>query len=155
MLEHSLEQGLSDSSASDDLAEMPDFSGFTVLLAEDVEINREILITLLEDSGITIDVAENGIEAVQKFKNNAESYHMIIMDIHMPFMDGYQATESIRGLDFEKAKTIPIIALTADVFKEDIKKCIDSGMNGHLKKPIEIVKVIEMLSLYYKEEYKI
>jgi PAS domain S-box-containing protein len=147
-LEHSYEQGKSEISTVEGLVEMPDFSGITILLAEDVEINREILITLLEDSGITIDVAENGIEAVQKFKNNAESYHMIIMDIHMPIMDGYQATESIRELDFDKAKTIPIIALTADVFKEDISKCLASGMNGHLKKPIEIEKVIEMLSHY-------
>ena len=128
--------------------EMPDFSGVTILLAEDVKINREIFITLLERTNIEIDIAENGMEAVQKFKDNPNRYAAIIMDIQMPVMNGYEATEIIRSMDMDKARNIPIIALTADAFKEDIDRCIASGMNSHLKKPIETEKVIEALSFY-------
>ena len=127
---------------------MPDFSGITILLAEDVEINREIFIALLEGTNIKIDTAENGLEAVQKFKENPDRYAAIIMDIQMPVMNGYEATKTIRSLDMDKAKNIPIIALTADAFKEDVDRCIACGMNNHLKKPIEMEKVIEMLSRY-------
>jgi CheY-like chemotaxis protein len=129
-------------------AAIPDFSGITVLLAEDVEINREIFIALLENTNIVIDTAENGMEALQKFKSNPERYAAIIMDIQMPVMNGYEATENIRALDTKRAADIPIIALTADAFKEDMDRCMACGMNNHLKKPIELDKVIEILSLY-------
>ena len=138
------EKDISDSSATATNT-TPDFSGITILLAEDVAINREIFITLLENTNIKIDTAENGMEAVQKFKDNPDRYAAIIMDIQMPEMNGYEATEAIRSLDTEKARNIPIIAMTADAFKEDIDRCMACGMNGHLKKPIELKKVIEML----------
>jgi len=129
--------------------DIPDFSGFTILLAEDVDINREILLTLLEDTKITIDVAVNGAITIEKFKQNPKRYNMIMMDLQMPDMDGYEATKTIRSLDIESAKTIPIIAMTASVFKEDIEKCINVGMNAHLSKPIEIENVINTIKRFY------
>ena len=128
--------------------ETPDFSGVHLLLAEDVEINREIFIALLENTKIHIDTAENGLVAVQKFKDHADWYDMIIMDVQMPEMDGYEATRAIRSMEFPKAKTIPIIAMTANVFKEDIESCIKSGMNDHLSKPIDENAVIEKINRY-------
>jgi len=112
------------------------FSGYTILVAEDVDINREILAALLEKTGITIVFAENGKLAVSMFQENSDKYNLILMDIHMPGMDGFTATRTIRALEFPKAKNIPIIAMTANVFKEDIEKCLDSGMNDHIAKPI-------------------
>ena len=122
------------------------FWGYRVLLAEDVDINREIFTALLEDTNIEIDIAENGVEAVKKYRDNPDRYSVILMDIQMPEMNGYEATEAIRSLDLD----IPIVAMTADAFKEDIERCLACGMNGHLKKPIEMEKVIEALSLYCK-----
>jgi signal transduction histidine kinase/HAMP domain-containing protein len=127
---------------------VPDFSGINILLAEDVDINREIFITLMEETLISIDVAENGLIAVEKFEKNYEKYDIIIMDIQMPEMDGYEATRTIRSLDIPKAKTIPIIAMTANAFKEDIELCISCGMNDHLAKPINQGAVIEKICLY-------
>ena len=126
----------------------PDFSNVTLLLAEDVEINREIFISLLEDTGIRIDIAENGLIAVRKFKDNPDRYNIIIMDVQMPEMDGCEATRTIRSLDIPKAKSIPIIAMTANAFKEDVDKCIACGMNDHLAKPIDIEAVIQKISLF-------
>ena len=128
--------------------DVPDFSDVTLLLAEDVDINREIFITLLENTNVKIDIAENGLIAVQKFTANPEQYNMIIMDVQMPEMDGYEATKTIRALDLPKAKSIPIIAMTANAFKEDVDKCIACGMNDHLAKPVDIKVVIEKI-LYY------
>ena len=129
---------------------LPDFTGAVLLLAEDVEINREIFISLLGDTHIEIDTAENGQEAVQKFRDAPSRYSVIIMDIQMPVMNGYEATEAIRALDIDEAGSVPIIAMSADAFKEDIDRCLACGMNGHLKKPIELEKVIETLSIYCK-----
>jgi len=128
--------------------DVPDFSDVTLLLAEDVDINREIFITLLENTNVKIDIAENGLIAVQKFTAHPEQYNMIIMDVQMPEMDGYEATKTIRALDLPKAKSIPIIAMTANAFKEDVDKCIACGMNDHLAKPVDIKAVIEKI-LYY------
>jgi len=128
-----------------------DLSGVRIILADDVEINREIFIATLEDTNISIDAAENGLIAVQKFKENPDNYDLIVMDIQMPEMDGYQATRTIRTLDIPKAKTIPIIALTANAFREDIEKCLESGMNDHLAKPIDGKAVIEKIEHYLKE----
>ncbi|MCL2675166.1 MAG: ATP-binding protein [Firmicutes bacterium] len=124
------------------------FAGYKILLAEDVEINREILVALLEDTGVTIDCAADGREAVEKFALSPGAYDLILMDINMPNMDGYKATNLIRASGLYKADTIPIIALTANTFKEDIDKCIATGMNSHLKKPIDIEKIIEKLKEY-------
>ena len=121
------------------------FSGRHILLAEDVEINREILAALLEDTGIDIACAENGAIAVDMFRDNP-SYDMIFMDIHMPEMDGYEATRRIRAMDCPQASTVPIIAMTANVFREDVEKCITAGMNGHLGKPLDIAEVMKVLN---------
>jgi CheY-like chemotaxis protein len=127
------------------------FDGHTIMLAEDVEINREIVQALLEPTGLTIDCAENGVEALEKFTQNPEKYVMIFMDVHMPEMDGYEATRRIRALETPRAKTIPIVAMTANVFKEDIERCLKSGMNGHIGKPIDFDEVLEVLRNYLRE----
>ena len=125
-----------------------DFSGRHVLLADDVEINSEIVIALLEPTNIDIDCAENGIIAVEMFSENPDRYDIIFMDVQMPEMDGYQASRSIRAMDIAKAKTVPIIAMTANVFKEDIQRCFSAGMNGHIGKPLDFDTVLSMLSEY-------
>jgi len=119
-----------------------------ILLAEDIEINREIVLTLLEPTLLEIDCAENGIEAVRMFSQSPEKYEMIFMDVQMPEMDGYEATRSIRALDAPNAKTIPIVAMTANVFREDIEKCLEAGMSGHIGKPFDYEAVLEQLRLY-------
>jgi len=124
------------------------FDGYCVLLAEDVEINRDILMTLLEPTCLKIDCAENGKEAVRMFIEESEKYDLIFMDVQMPEVDGYEATRRIRALGTEKAKGIPIIAMTANVFREDIEKCLDAGMNSHLGKPLNINDVIDKLRHY-------
>ncbi|MCL1816187.1 MAG: ATP-binding protein [Clostridiales bacterium] len=129
-------------------AQKPDFSKITLLVAEDIDINREILETLLADTKIHIDNAENGLVAVKKFTQDPEKYDMIIMDIHMPEMDGFEATRQIRSLKTSYANAIPIVAMTADVFQEDVNKCLASGMDDHLGKPINYDEVIRMISTY-------
>jgi CheY-like chemotaxis protein len=126
----------------------PRFTGHTILLAEDVEINQEIVIALLEDTGITIECADNGKIAVEKFTENPDKYGLILMDIHMPEMDGYEATSLIRLSSAPRAKTIPIVAMTANVFKEDVEHCLATGMNDHLGKPVDIKKLIKCLKKY-------
>ena len=128
-----------------------DFSGISLLFAEDVEINREIFMSLLEDTGADIDIAENGLLALEKFRENPDKYDMIIMDVQMPVMDGLEATRAIRSLGFEKATRVPIVAMTANVFKEDVDKCIESGMNDHLAKPIDIEAVCRKVLLFSRK----
>ena len=125
-----------------------DFSGKYILIVEDVEINREILITVLEPTHLQIDCAENGYEAVRMFRENSEKYDLILMDVQMPEMDGYEATRTIRSMDVPNASTVPVIATTANVFKEDIVKCLDAGMNGHVGKPLDIEEVLRVLKKY-------
>jgi len=124
------------------------FAGRHILLVEDVEINREIVQTLLEPTKLEIDCAENGVEAVRMFTEAPDKYDIIFMDIQMPEMDGYEATHHIRLLDNPKAKTIPIIAMTANVFKEDIDKCLASGMNSHVGKPLDFEEIMSRLHSY-------
>ena len=107
------------------------------LIAEDVEVNRELVSMYFEDSGITMDFAEDGKEALDMFKKNPKKYCMILMDIQMPVMDGYEAARAIRALKTEWAQKVPIIAMTANVFKEDIDNCFAAGMNDHVGKPID------------------
>ncbi len=119
-------------------------SGSEILLVEDNQINQEIIIGLLEDSGINIEIANNGKEAVEKFETNHKKYELILMDLQMPIMDGYEATKIIREID----KDIPIIALTANAMREDIEKTKSLNMNEHLSKPIDIEKLNETLLKY-------
>jgi len=121
------------------------FKGYKILLAEDVDINREIIEVLVEPTLLEMDCALNGIEAVAMFEKSPNSYDLILMDVQMPEMDGYEATRKIRALKHPKAKTIPIIALTANVFREDIEKCLEAGMNGHVGKPIDIEELLGVL----------
>jgi CheY-like chemotaxis protein len=127
---------------------MPDFSGITLILTEDIEINREIFASVFEGTNLKVDFAENGKIVVEKLQRNPDKYDMIFMDIHMPVMDGYEAVKAIRALSIKKAKTIPIVALTAETQQEDIEKCLASGMNDHLAKPINIDAVCEKILLY-------
>ena len=127
------------------------FAGYTILLAEDVEINREIITTLLEETGVAIDCVEDGTGAVKRFTENPAKYALILMDIHMPEMNGYEATTAIRALGGEGAQ-IPIIAMTANVFKEDVERCLAAGMNDHLGKPIELDALIKRLRKYLLKE---
>jgi len=124
------------------------FDSHHILIAEDVEINREIMSAVLEDTGLVIDFAENGQEAVSMFRDNPGKYSLVLMDIQMPEMDGFEATRNIRSLEKDGAGRIPIVAMTANVFKEDIERCIEAGMNDHLGKPIDIDDLFDMLGLY-------
>jgi signal transduction histidine kinase/DNA-binding response OmpR family regulator len=125
------------------------FTGRYILLAEDVEINREIVQALLEPTQIKIDCAENGEEAVSLFSKSPDKYDLIFMDIQMPEVDGYEATRRIRALNIPAAKNIPIIAMTANVFRDDIEKCLEVGMNEHIGKPLDFEEVLEKLKNYF------
>ena len=128
-----------------------EFTGRHLLLVEDVDINREIMITFLQDTGINIDCAENGEEAVKMVSRAPEKYDIILMDIQMPKLNGYEATKKIRelfGAPGVSRPALPIIAMTANVFKEDVKACIDAGMNDHLGKPLDVDRVLAMLRKY-------
>jgi len=124
------------------------FIGKKMLLAEDIEINREILISILEDTGIGIDCAENGQEALDKIAADPEKYDIVFMDVQMPKMDGYEATRAIRALPAMQGVNLPIVALTANVFKSDIERCLAAGMDSHLGKPLDIDRVLETLRKY-------
>ena len=124
------------------------FEGHCILLAEDVAINREIVLALLEPTLITIDCAANGREAIEMFTAAPEKYELIFMDMQMPEIDGLEATRLIRALDIPQAKTVPIIAMTANAFREDVVKCLEAGMNGHLGKPLDFEAVFNKLRTY-------
>ena len=124
------------------------FAGRRILLAEDVEINREIVIALLEPTMLEIDCAVNGKEAVRLFTESPERYDAILMDVQMPEMDGYEASQRIRALDLPRAGTIPIIAMTANVFREDVEQCLAVGMNDHIGKPVDYHHLLTKLDEY-------
>ena len=124
------------------------FAGRHIILAEDVDVNREVVLTLLEPTGIKADCAENGLEAVKLFSVSPERYDAILMDVQMPEMDGYDATRRIRAMNAPGAADIPIIALTANVFREDIEQCISAGMNDHVGKPIDFEELVLKLKEY-------
>lgn len=121
------------------------FKGKRILLAEDIEVNQEVIVALLESTDIRIDCAKNGLEAFNLFSASPQSYDLILMDIMMPEMDGYEATRKIRALDVPRAKEIPIIAMTANVFRDDIEKCLASGMGDHIGKPIDHHRLLVIL----------
>jgi signal transduction histidine kinase/DNA-binding response OmpR family regulator len=123
-----------------------DYTGKKILLVEDNELNVEVATEILELSGLSVDTAENGREAVDKvLGSTAGHYSLIFMDVHMPVMDGYEATRLIRGSGREDLMEIPIVAMTADAFAEDVKKAMEAGMNGHIAKPIDMTKLEQVL----------
>ncbi len=122
-----------------------DFSKIHILVAEDIEINREILSEMLAETGAQIDFADNGRLAVEMYSRNFRRYNAIIMDIQMPEMNGLAATRAIRQMEMPEAKSIPIIAMTANAFKEDVDECLAAGMNDHIAKPIDIKKLMEKI----------
>lgn len=124
------------------------FAGRKILLVEDVEINREIVVTILAPTGVEIREVENGIEAVAAFAENPGAYDLIFMDLQMPQMDGYEAVRQIRSMDVPEAETVPIIAMTANVFKEDVKRCLACGMNAHVGKPLNVEEVLNLMDKY-------
>lgn len=120
--------------------------GKHILLAEDNELNAEIALAILEDNGFSAQRVADGIECVAQIEQSpADTYDLILMDIQMPVMDGYKATQTIRNLTDKKKASIPIIAMTANAFEEDKKNAFDSGMNGHIAKPISAEKIIEAI----------
>ncbi len=127
-----------------------DFTGKRVLLAEDIEINREIMIVLLSEMGIITDEAVDGLQAVTMFENDPDRYDMILMDMQMPELDGLDATRRIRNMRFPWAKAIPIVAMTANAFKEDVERCIEAGMDDHIAKPVDTDLLQEKMQRYLR-----
>lgn len=128
-------------------AESADVRGLRVLLAEDNALNAEIIEMLLRDRGVEVETAQDGRQALEAFENHAPgTYAAVLMDVMMPNMDGLSATRAIRALEREDAKTIPIIAMTANAFEEGARKCLEAGMNAHLSKPIRIEKLVAAIA---------
>jgi len=126
--------------------EQIDFHGKRVLLVEDNELNRMIAQAILTEVGLQVDIAENGLIAVTKMEEaDAGYYDVVLMDIQMPVMDGYEAAKRIRNLEDRKKASVPIVAVTANAFEEDRKIAEEAGMNGHLAKPYDIPKMMETL----------
>ena len=126
-----------------------EFAGKKMLLVEDIKVNREIMTSLLKNTKIEIDEAENGAEAYETVSESPKKYDIVLMDIQMPIMDGYKATKLIRQIP--ECADLPIIAMTANVFKDDIEACISAGMNEHLSKPVDTAKVLEVLRKYLRK----
>ena len=123
-----------------------DLSGKRLLLVEDNEVNREIATLILESFGFTLECAENGRQAVEMVSSSWPGhYDAILMDIQMPVMDGYAATRAIRALDNPELAQVPIVAMTANAFAEDVRAAHDAGMNGHIAKPLEVDKMLTTL----------
>lgn len=139
-----------DNQAEEKQAEKPDISGIRILLAEDNEVNREIAVFLLEQAGAQVTCAVNGYEAVKTYTYSpAGTFDMILMDIRMPLLDGYEATHHIRQSGLADAHSIPIIAMTANAFVEDVRKCLAHGMNDHIAKPLDVDITLSKIAKYY------
>ena len=122
-------------------------------MAEDNELNREIASELLRDAGFQVEMAQNGSEALERIAaSRPGDFAMVLMDLQMPVMDGCQAARAIRALPDPELSGIPIIALSANAFEEDQRMSLESGMNGHLAKPIDISQLMETLSQVFGEE---
>ena len=131
--------------------ELPDFTGKRILLAEDNEMNQMIAEAILTEAKLEVDIVGDGSEAVEKIRSvPAGTYDVILMDIQMPKMDGYEAARQIRALEDKQKASIPIVAVTANAFEEDRKVAIEAGMNGHLAKPYDIPAIMETLRTLLK-----
>lgn len=137
----SFENSLSENEQADEVS----FDSLHLLLVDDIEVNREIAKMILEDVGFIVDVAENGKQAVEKVAASSGEYVVVLMDVQMPIMDGYTASRKIRELEDERLAKIPIIAMTANAFSEDIQAAKDAGMNDHIAKPIDVAQAMEKL----------
>ena len=145
-LERSLGRAADDSVRTNEIPEEKTYADKCILLVEDNELNQEIAVEILKEAGFHVECAGNGQEACDMVSNSLPGhYDLILMDIQMPVMDGYTATRVIRGLENQALASIPIIAMTANAFEEDRKKAMETGMNGHLAKPIDIDKMLELL----------
>ena len=149
-LYHALHQYMDNEIEDDQTLNPPiDLFGHRILLAEDNELNWEVAKELLSDLGVELDWAEDGQICLDKFKKSPEGYYdAVLMDIRMPHMTGYEATKMIRGLNHPDALSIPIIAMSADAFSDDIQHCLECGMNGHIAKPIDIMEVTRLLKRF-------
>ena len=127
--------------------------GRKILMAEDNDLNAEIVTFQLEDVGMELTRAENGVQAVELFRQNAPgTFDVILMDVMMPEMDGHEATRIIRGMeDRPDGKTIPIIAMTANAFAEDVQESLDAGMNAHLVKPLSPEELLKTIGAMLKK----
>ncbi len=136
----------------DILQDTDSFKGKKILLVEDNELNQEIAVEILREAGFVVDVADDGTVAVERMKSAGHGeYDLILMDIQMPVMNGYEATGQIRAFDDPAIASIPIIAMTANAFDEDRKDAMEAGMNGHIAKPVDIPKLLEVLRKVLKE----
>lgn len=135
-----------DEEESENDYEIEDIPAGRLLLVEDNELNQEIAVAIMEEAGVNVEVADNGKIAVEMLKNSEPDYYqLILMDVKMPVMNGYEATKAIRKLEDKKLASIPIFAMTANAFEEDKREAIKCGMNGHLSKPIEVDKLFKLL----------
>ena len=135
--------------AEEEFCGIPDLEGVTILVAEDIELNREVAAAILEETKVTIEFAVNGVDAVEKFSTNPKKFELILMDLQMPEMDGLEATRRIRAL--EDGKNIIIIALTANTFKTDVDDALSAGMDDFVPKPIEPGLLFSKLYQYIKK----
>ena len=131
---------------------MEDFSGKRVLLVEDIELNREIAEVILTEAGFAVETAPDGTDAVEMVKKSEENYYdIILMDVQMPIMNGYEATRTIRNLPRKDVRNLPIIAMTANALEEDREAAIKNGMNAHVAKPLDIEHLMNVLRQFFHE----
>ncbi|MDR3311290.1 MAG: response regulator [Oscillospiraceae bacterium] len=144
----------SDGSAPPPGVQTRDWSGKRMLLVEDIDINREIMLALLEDTGINITCAENGLVACERISESetGDKFDIVLMDLQMPVLDGIGAAKRIRAAGTLYTRTVPIIAMTANAFKEDVQRCAEAGMNEHLSKPVEIDSLLAVMSCYLETD---
>ena len=124
-----------------------------MLVVEDNELNSEIAQSLLEERGFQVDCVYNGEQAVERIRDTEPgTYDVILMDIMMPVMDGLDAARVIRAMEREDCRTVPIVAMSANAFDDDLKKSVECGMNGHLSKPVEVDKLYQTLNRVIREQ---
>lgn len=130
---------------------LADFSGKRVLLVEDIELNREIAQVILEEAGFVVESAPDGTDAVAMVEKAEENYYdVVLMDVQMPIMNGYEATRTIRNMPRKDVKTLPIIAMTANALEEDKEAALKNGMNAHISKPLNMDIFISVLKQFVK-----